>query len=316
MKNLLFKNFGKKALSLIFAVALWFAANIEEDIEKGVLASINYSNLPPNLIITNNPPETLSLRVRGPRGQLATPSIETLSMSLDLSQSKPGTSTFEIHTEQINLPRAVTVVGISPSTIEVKTERALEKKVKVKPIVEEPDEGYEILMVKASPAEVIIRGPEGTVSNITEVPTDRINTTGVKSSFTVQVPLKPNQPKVEVLEENKIVLVGVEIKEKILTKEFKNIGIETVNFEGFNESDFTLTPQQVDLAFEGPYSIIKDLTGEEIRAYIDGKELKINNHSQQKLKIHVETPYKSLKITKQTPKETKVTVKKKEVEKL
>jgi len=316
LKNLLFKNFGKKALSFIFAVALWFAANIEEDIEKGVLVSINYANLPSDLIITNNPHETLSLRVRGPRGQLATPSIENLSISLDLSQAKPGTSTFDIHTDQINLPRAVTVVGISPSVIEIETDKSREKKAKVKPTVGEPDEGYEILKVKATPSEVNIRGPEKVVSAIDEVPTDRINTTGVKSSFTVQVPLKLNQPKVEVLEENKIVQVGVEIKEKILTKEFKNIGIVTVNFEGFNESDFTLTPQQVDLAFEGPYSIIKDLTGEEIRAYIDGKELKINNHSQQKLKIHVETPYKSLKITKQTPKETKVTVKKKEVEKL
>ncbi len=176
LKNLLFKNFGKKALSLIFAVALWFAANIEEDIEKGVLVSINYSNLPSNLIITNNPSETLSLRVRGPRGQLAAPSIKNLSINLDLSQKKPGKSTFDIHTDQMDLPRAVTVVGISPSVIEIEADTVLEKKAKVKPVVGEPDEGYEIVEVEASPSEVTIKGPKGTVSNITEVPTDRINT--------------------------------------------------------------------------------------------------------------------------------------------
>src|ERR1700741_5534484 len=71
LKNLFLRNRGKKILAVAFAVALWFSANIEQDVERSISAEVNYVGLPSDLVIMNEPPQTLSLRVRGPRTQLA-----------------------------------------------------------------------------------------------------------------------------------------------------------------------------------------------------------------------------------------------------
>src|ERR1700737_1296732 len=58
VKSLFLKNRGKKILAVAFAVALWFSANIEQDVERGVSAEVNYLNLPADLTIMNDPPQT------------------------------------------------------------------------------------------------------------------------------------------------------------------------------------------------------------------------------------------------------------------
>ena len=56
-------NIGKKVLALVIAISLWLVANLQHDIEKNIVIDVNYANLPPGLIVVNNPPEKLKLRV-------------------------------------------------------------------------------------------------------------------------------------------------------------------------------------------------------------------------------------------------------------
>ncbi|GBD37992.1 hypothetical protein HRbin37_00237 [bacterium HR37] len=289
-KNPLFNNLGKKVLALILAVSLWFVANIEHEIERSISVDINYVNLPSELIVVNNPPQKLHLRVRGPRTQLSTLSPQDIVFTLDLSNVSPGISKFEIQTDQIKTPRGIQVTGISPAQIELDIDRLVRKKVKVTPVIENPPEGFEIVgKPRVIPSTVEIQGPERFVSKLETIPTDLVSTKGVKSTFTIQVPLKPPYPLVKVVG-NELVQVTVNIREITVVKRFKDIDIEFVNFDNINFKPLVNEPK-AEVEFEGPYSIIKNLNSDDIRVFVDGKTLDKNSlRDTVRLKVSVAYP--------------------------
>lgn len=300
LKNLFFKNIGKKILALAIAVVLWSMANIEHDIEKSVSVNVNYQNLPSGLIIVNKPPERLNIRVRGPRSQVAFFSPRDLTFTLNLANAAPGVSKFEVQTDQIKIPRGVQVTGITPAEIKIDIDQVIEKMVNVRPVIEgHPDTGYELVGVPvALPSKVKIKGPRSIVSQINSIPTDSISIMGVKSKFTIQVPLKSPQPLVELIN-NEIVRVTVDIREQTVEKQFDDIDIEFVNFDG---RDFKpLGPLKAELEFEGPYSIIRDLNSDDIRVFVDGSNIK-DSKQLTRLQVNVIYPYKdSITLKKKIP---------------
>lgn len=299
-RNPFFKNIGKKILAVAIAIALWFVANIEHDIEKSVSINVNYLNLPSELIIVNKPPETLNIRVRGPRTQLASLSPRNIAFTLDLANSSPGVSQFEIQTDQIKTPRGIQVTGITPAEIKIDIDRTIQKRVEVKPVIGgPPDTGFELVGApEAVPSKVEIKGPRNIVSQINTIPTDSVSIAGVKSKFTIQVPLKSTQPLIDILN-NEIVRVTVDIREQTVEKQFNDIEIQFVNFDG---RDFEpLGPFKAELEFEGPYSIIRDLNSDDIKVFVDGINLK-NSKQLARLEVNVTYPYKeSIILKKKVP---------------
>ncbi|MGE5443145.1 MAG: YbbR-like domain-containing protein [Ignavibacteriales bacterium] len=305
LKSLFLKNRGKKILAVAFAVALWFSANIEQDVERGVSAEVNYTNLPADLAIMNDPPQTLNLRVRGPRTQLSSLSPRDTVFTLDLSHATPGVSKFEIRTDQIKPPSGVQVIGISPAEIRIDIDKIIEKEVTVKPAVSIPDTGYEIVgEPKVTPSKVRIRGPKRVVSQVESVSTDLVSTAGVKSSFTIEVPLKP-PPGVEIIEKG-FARVTVNLQERTVIKEFKDMNISLLNSDGVQFEP--LEPLKAELVFEGPYRIIKDLNSDNIEVSVDASKLKQNSRQKvQKLKVNVNYPYReNLTLKKKVPDEIQV----------
>ncbi len=296
LKNLFFKNLGKKILAVVFALALWFSANMEQDVEKSISGDLQYMNLPADLVIMNEPPQTLNLRVRGPRTQLSYLSPRDIVFTFDLVNASPGVSKFEINTDQIKPPKGIRVIGVSPAEIRVDIDKVIEKKVDVKPIIGLPDTGYEVVgEPRVTPSEVTIRGPKKIVSQIESISTDLVSTTAVKSNFTIEVPLR-SYPRVDILGGG-FAKVTVNIIEKIVTKEFKGLNINIINFNGVKFETRGLL--KAELVFEGPYSIIKDLNSDDINVFVDVNKLKPNSKQKiQKLKVNVDYPNKGSLILK------------------
>lgn len=296
------KDAGKKVLALLIALTLWFVANLQHDVEKYVSIDINYANLPKGLIIVNNPPEKLNIRVRGPRSQLSSVSPNDMVFTVDLSNLTTGTSMFEIRTDQIIPPRDVQVTAISPSEINLDVDRLAQKKVGVDPYIEPPDTGFEIMgNIQVTPESVVIRGPEKLLKRIKGVGTDPVSLKGEKSKFTIEVPLRSPYSLVEFAGGN-TVKVTVDISEKILEKEFNNLDINFVNFDDLEyETDESIV---TELAFEGPFSIINNLNSKDIDLYVDGSGIKNSGSGKtHKLTVSVDYPHKDvLKLTKQSPK--------------
>lgn len=300
-KGPLIKDAGKKLLALIIAVSLWFVANLQHDVEKNISIDVNYTNLPKGLVIVNNPPEKLNIRVRGPRSQLSSVSPKDMVFTIDLSNLTTGTSMFEIRTDQIIPPRDVQVTAISPSEINLDVDRLAQKKVAVEPVVGPPDEGYELAgEPQVTPDTVVVRGPEKLLNRINSVGTDPVSLKGEKSKFSIEVPLRSPYTLVEITGVN-TVKVTVDIKEKIMEKEFSNLDINFVNFDGLKyETEESIV---TELAFEGPFSIINNLNSKDIELYVDGSGIKSPGGGKtHNLTVSVDYPHKDvLKLKKQSP---------------
>ncbi|MGH7900207.1 MAG: CdaR family protein [Thermodesulfobacteriota bacterium] len=304
-KNTFFKNLGKKILAIVIAIAIWFLVSIESNVEKEITMIVNYVNLPKGLVITNNPPEDLNLVVRGPRSRLSTLSPQNFEFSLDLSNVTQGVSKFDIRTDQIKPPRGLQVTGISPAEIELEVDELVQKTVDVKVIFSSPETGYDLVdMPEVTPKDAIISGPKILLSKINEITTDTVSTKGVKSNFTIEVPLRTTNPLIKVVGD-KTVRVTVNIRESTIEKEFKDVDIKFVNFENLNFEPIGVL--KAELSFEGPYSKIKDLNSDDIKVYVDVGDLKKSDRKLQRLKVSVSYPFNdSIKLKKQEPKTLEV----------
>ncbi len=222
--------------------------------------------------------------------------------TVDLSNMTTGTSMFEIRTDQIVPPRDVQVTAVSPSEINLDVDRIAQKKVSVEPVIEPPDTGFEITgNAQVTPESVVIRGPEKLLKRIKSVGTDPVSLKGEKSKFTIEVPLRSPYGLVEITGGN-TVKVTVDISEKIMEKEFNNLDINFVNFDGLEyETDESIV---TELAFEGPFSIINNLNSKDIELYVDGSGIRNSGGGKtHKLAVSVDYPHKDvLRLTKQSPK--------------
>lgn len=298
----IYKDLGKKVLALLIAISLWLVANLQHDVERNVAIDINYTNLPPGLVVLNNPPEKLNIRARGPRSQLSSISPNDMIFTVDLSNVSQGAAVFEIRTDMIIPPRDVQVTGVSPSEIRMELDKLAQKEVAVAPKIGPPDTGYEIVgEPEVSPGSVRISGPASLLDKINEMGGELISLEGEKSSFSVEIPLRTPYSLVNILGRN-TARITINLKETILEKEFNNLDINFVNFGNMDYE--TVGNVETEVAFEGPYSIINKLNSKDIELYVDGSGLaEAGDKKTHRLDVNVEYPHKGvLKMTKQSPK--------------
>lgn len=190
MLSQLSENWILKLLSLIFALVLWFFVMGERRQEIGFSVPLKLENIPQDLMLANEVPNLVDVRVSGPRTLLMNLSPQDISISVDLKDLKPGLTSFKRLDEKLNIPSALKVTRLSPSFVDVKLERIKEKQVPVVISIEGvPAEGYRLSETRLTPAKITIVGAEGELKDIREVVTEAVNVTDVTESFSLMVPL-------------------------------------------------------------------------------------------------------------------------------
>lgn len=190
MFKLLTENWTLKLISLIFALILWMFIMGERRQEVGYRVPLELSNIPTELMIANEVPSLIDVRVSGPRTLLMKVAEGDISIAVDLGDLQPGLTTFKRLEERLNLPSGLRVTRLSPSFIDLKLERIKQKRVPIKIALSgEPLEGSQVGRVKASPEKVIIEGAESELKSVREVTTEPVELNGVNESFSLIVPL-------------------------------------------------------------------------------------------------------------------------------
>jgi len=172
---------GLFLFALLVAFFLWYAVagqRRERISERQVTVPLTLVNIPPDLVITNNVPETVSLRLRGALSRILADG-DSMQVVLDLAGAEPGSRTFPVKPAQIKLPPDVTVVSIDPPEIELHLERLQVRQVPVTPVIEgEPAPGFEVTGVRTVPSSLAVRGPESLVTDLEEVETTPVRVDG------------------------------------------------------------------------------------------------------------------------------------------
>jgi YbbR domain-containing protein len=162
MLERLAENWVLKVLSLVFALVLWFFVMGERKLEVGYAVPLELQNVPDGMIVTNEVPSLVDVRISGPRTLLMNLRPTDVHISVDLKGLKPGLTSFKRLEERLNIPSGLKVTRLSPSFVDVKLERIREKAVPVKVLLNgTPAEGFRIAEVRTEPDQVTVEGAEG-----------------------------------------------------------------------------------------------------------------------------------------------------------
>ena len=302
-----FQGLAKKTIALALAIILWAFTNFELDVERDIGVPLHLSGLPENLIIVNNPPDSVDLSLRGQRNLLSSFVHSNKSIPVDLQRTEQGVLKIDLKRAASQVvPRGIDVVAAKPAKLSLNVDRLVTKEFKVKPVLGEPDSGYRISKgIRVVPELVRVRGPASQLAKLETIETAKIKLEGEKAEFTAPAQLQLPSQYMEVLEGDHV-NVTVHIKEIILTKEFRDVDIVPRNFGELEYS--TASDLKATLVFNGPYKTINNLTSNDINVYIDGGEM--GERKQRKLKVKVEYPSSNLlELTSISPGNVRVRVK-------
>lgn len=190
MIQLIVRNWHFKLLSLVFSLLLWMFVMGEQKAEVGYTVPLELKNLPAGLVVANEVPSLVDVRISGPRTLLSNLKSSALSMSVDLRGLQPGLTTFKRLDENLNIPSMLRVSRLSPSYVEVKLERIRQKSVPVRVVLSgtlASDISLGSVMVR--PSSVLIEGAESEVKDVDVVDTEPVNISSVRESFTLTLPI-------------------------------------------------------------------------------------------------------------------------------
>jgi YbbR domain-containing protein len=204
-------NWILKLISLTFALILWFFVMGERRLEIGYAVPLETENVPAGMMIANDLPSTIDVRISGPRTLLMNLQPQDIRIAVDLGDVQPGVTSFKRLEERLNLPWALRVTRLSPAFVDVRLEPIVRKTVPVRPVlVGTPAPGFRVTTVKSSPGQIMMEGAETELAEVNEVTTEAVSVEGARNSFRATVSLIHRGRYTAIQEKSAEVLIEVE----------------------------------------------------------------------------------------------------------
>jgi YbbR domain-containing protein len=192
-----FRHLGLKVVSIGLAALLWLVVSGEQIVERALRVPMEFSNLPAQLEVVGDPPTTVDVRVRGSSGALSRIATGELVAILDLRSARAGQRLFHISGNDVRAPFGIDVVQVTPSSVSIRFEPSVTKKVPIVPSVEgEPAPGFVVGTVTADPPAVEVVGPTGALQALTEAITEPVSVAGAAGPVTETVTVGSPDPSV------------------------------------------------------------------------------------------------------------------------
>lgn len=190
LRTHIFGHLRLKLLSLLIAVALWYAVAHDQPAELALTVPIEFYNTPEHLEISSDRIQRAEVRVQGPARTLREMTTADIDAVIDLAGTRVGEHTFDLTPKQIrHVPHNVQIVQVVPSQIRLDLDRSASKVVEVTPrVIGTFAAGYRLGDVQVDPQTVTIVGPQLRLNNIQSAITDPVDATGLvgRATFTTQ----------------------------------------------------------------------------------------------------------------------------------
>ena len=268
MKYHPFAHAGLKIVSFALAVVLWLLVSSQRaSVERGLRIPLELQNLPENLEMVEQPPESVDVRVRGTADTLGRLVPGDVIATIDLSSAQPGRRLFHLSPERVKAPFAVAVTQLTPSSVAIRFEPSATRIVPVQPSVEgQPAPGFIVGTVSADPPTVEIIGPESVLRRVTEAITEPLWVGAAQSDVRSTVILGVADPGVR-LKSAKNALVSVAIVPAPEERLLANVPVRARNLAGGLTA--RITPPTVKLRVRGPKGAVDKIKDSSIIAYVD-----------------------------------------------
>lgn len=272
---------GLKLLSLLLALALWFAVSGEERTETSLHMAVEFVNLPAKMVITGEVPAELQVRVIGPRSIVNKLSQSRLTQTIDLSAIKSGSHTFYLGPNSFSFPRGVVVTRIQPNPITINLSPTITATLPIKPVVAgSPPEGYELKGIKTRPDRVTVIGPAEELTDLKFIPTHPIDVRHLTEMTVIATDLDFKNLHLS-LKSQAPILAELDIQPKTLTRTLLEVPVMP------EPGPAHLRPAQVAVTVQGPWPLVKDLKPDDVKATVDARSL---GHGRSRLNVSISLP--------------------------
>jgi YbbR domain-containing protein len=265
-------NLGLKVLALIIAVGLWLAG--QRDIERSVEVPVEIRDVPAGLMVMDNRVDFVVLRLSGPRTLVSTFDAETLKLGVDLSSAKPGTATFPLSSNSVNIPRGVTVARITPPVINLRIEPVLKKPLPVSVrFANQLPAAFRIAATSVNPQSVSVQGPADEVRGLSFAETLPVELEARRSAIKRTVRLSADGKPLTFAPDHVEVSITVEAAE--IVRDYPSVEVQAKN----SASEYSISPKSVHLRLMGPGDELEKLEIGSSRVFVDLSGLTAGEHA-------------------------------------
>ena len=114
---------------------------------------------------------------------------------MDLRPARPGERLFHLASSDVRAPFGIDVVQVTPSSVSIRFEPSVTKRVPIAPAVEgDPAPGFVVGTVSAEPSTVEVVGPAGALGALTEAITEPVSVAGASGPVTETVTVGSPDP--------------------------------------------------------------------------------------------------------------------------
>ncbi len=263
-RKIFVEDWSLKLLALAITLMLWFAVTGQNQ-PLTIRTSVQLNLIrPSNLDISNDPPKTVEVVLKGSRPDLQSLSPLDLVATVDVSDHAAGERVIRLTLDRVTmqLPDGVKIESFQPSTIPVRLEPRTERQVPIEARTEgEPADGYEVYGINPVPTTVRVRGPASRIEALQKAPTETISLSGRKESFTApRVAIDIPDQKIDVLDP--LVDLAVEVGEKRIHKIFSGVAARSI-------SGVEVRPATAEVTLAGPASVLSELRPEDVKVVVD-----------------------------------------------
>lgn len=258
---------GTVSLALVLAIIVWVNAIYQNDRPRedfyGEALSVQVLNAPAGFVATNNPSQSVRVRIRAFSSTWVTLSASDFDVSADWKNLREGLHSVPVQVSCSN--RTVTVLSIHPETIYVRLEPV--QQITETIIVDLRDQdaiplGYAVGLPQATPNQVRLSGPASVVDSVVRV---AVSVSVMNQRATIErvmepIPLDENGRAVSGLTiEPSSVAVRVAIEKK---EGFREVAVRVRTKgqpeRGYYVSSLSVVPASVTLV--GPPAVIEKLS--------------------------------------------------------
>lgn len=163
-------NWIALALAVAAAIFMWVTVTKKDEVEASIEVSLNYTNIPPDLVVTGDIDTKLAVRVRGPKAIVDGLLRESNSTAISLANIKQGTTIVPLSMRDLSLYpklRSITIIDIQPPRLTIVADALIERRVRVEADLSSPLRNgvLQAEEIGVYPNIVTLRGPKQILEN-------------------------------------------------------------------------------------------------------------------------------------------------------
>ena len=263
-----FRDLWLKVVSVCLAVLLWMTVARDPVVERGLEIPLEFENVPIGLEIAGDPPDTVSVRVRGNSRLVGRLDSAEVAAVLDLGEERPGRRLFDMFTGRVEVPSGIEITRVVPATIALVLEReGTPRMVPIVPDIEgEPAYGMIVGRIRTDPATVEVIGPETPLAELREAFTEPVSVAGATRNVETEVTVGVADPALRLVEPVSS-RVLVEIVPAAVERTLHDVSV--VSRDPSDAARVVFQPAQVTVGVRGPDGAIRDLAADAVKVYVD-----------------------------------------------